>query len=57
MIVIEKEVFNAELAAEVLPLARKCWAESSEFKRRKVLCLFRRPGFPHRTGYQRLSET
>ena len=32
MIVIEKEVFNAELAAEVLPLARKCWAESSDFK-------------------------
>jgi hypothetical protein len=29
---ISTEKFNAELAAEVLPLARKCWAESTEFK-------------------------
>jgi hypothetical protein len=32
MINIEKEVFNSELAKEVLPLARKCWAESTAFK-------------------------
>lgn len=32
MIAIEKEIFNAERAAEVLPLARKCWTESTAFK-------------------------
>src|SRR5271170_4943571 len=32
MISIEKETFNTELAAEVLPLARKCWKESTDFK-------------------------
>jgi len=31
-IVIEKEAFNAESAAEVLPLSRKCWSESTAFK-------------------------
>jgi hypothetical protein len=32
MIVIEKETFNAEMAAEVLPLAQRCWNESTLFK-------------------------
>lgn len=29
---IEREVFNAKVAAEVLPLAQKCWDESTAFK-------------------------
>jgi len=29
---IKREVFNAESAAEVVPLSRKCWAESTDFK-------------------------
>jgi hypothetical protein len=29
---IAKEAFTAETAAEVLPLCRKCWAESTDFK-------------------------
>ena len=31
-IVIEREAFNAALAAEMLPLAQKCWNESTAFK-------------------------
>jgi hypothetical protein len=30
--IIETEAFNAEIAAELLPLAQKCWDESSVFK-------------------------
>src|SRR5215475_4410312 len=29
---IDKETFNAERAAEVIPLAQKCWQESTAFK-------------------------
>lgn len=32
MIAIEKEVFNAALAAKIFPLAQKCWNESTVFK-------------------------
>lgn len=31
-IAIEKESFNLELYAEILPLAQKCWEESTMFK-------------------------
>lgn len=32
MIVIEKEAFNADRAAEILPLSQKGWNESTKFK-------------------------
>jgi hypothetical protein len=31
-ILIEKEAFNAEMAAKILPLSQKCWNESTAFK-------------------------
>jgi hypothetical protein len=31
-IAVERETFNDELAAQILPLARKCWNESTAFK-------------------------
>lgn len=33
MITIERELFSAELAAEILPLGQKCWAESTANKK------------------------
>jgi len=57
-IVIEKEAFNAEVAAKVSPLAQKCWNESTAFKGESCAYFGDREFIiePDTAAYQRLAD-
>jgi hypothetical protein len=58
MICIEQEPFNLEVAAEMLPLAQKCWEESTAFKK-DTCAYYGERDFqiePDTQGYQQLAD-
>jgi hypothetical protein len=55
---IEKEAFSAQLFAEILPLAKKCWDESTKAKG-ETCAFYGERDFdiePDREAYQQLSD-
>lgn len=57
-VAIDKEAFSGPLAAEILPLARKCWGESTAFKG-ETCAYFGERDFliePDEEAYQRLAD-
>jgi hypothetical protein len=57
-VAISREDFTAELAAEILPLAQKCWNESTEFKG-ETCAYYGKRDFaiePDTQAYQRLAD-
>lgn len=58
-VTIESEQFNAEVFAQILPLAQKCWEESTVFKA-ETCAYYGERDFeiePDIEGYQKLSDS